>query len=231
MRWFFHSGLRRGTVLVLGAMLVISAACESSKPNPTLPPHQSKTERVGDEPGEYLIPVAEPGKSDLSGTIKHDGKPIAAGRIVLFCKSGVSFRTGIIQDGKYAVRGLPEGPSVVCVLLDPNGQLPFPEVPVPAGGAVRPGPPSSQPGPPGKSGPGSKGGQRPPMRPVPHPVVNGPKPFPQPFLDGLRQYSIPSGQTELYQALHAKYGKVHKANDLTTTLAEGVNSYNITLTR
>jgi hypothetical protein len=213
--------------VALAALSCSAVAC--SKPEP--PPEPVKG--PGGEEMEYVVPVAPAGTAKVSGTVKAGGKPITAGRVLFLFDQGLALSPGIIAaDGTYAAEGLPTGRATIVVLLDPNGEMPFPTPnmtggPPPTPGGDPPkmgGPPGGPPGAPPGGPPGLPPGA-PPLGPP-----GGLLPLPDPFIQALGGYAIPPDQARLYQALHQKYSRPSKANTIKTTVGEGSNSFDITLT-
>lgn len=229
-------------------LLAVAIGCSSSKPtnDPVLNPKH-----------RLEFDIAEPGTASLKGKISHAGRPITAGRLCFFVKNALVPMAGMINtDGSYHAIGLPEGTLHVAVILDPNGDMPFPTPPrIPGmatfpgagpnpppipGGAGMPGgpmtggtPPGAGKSPPMAGGPGPGG---PPAMPAPPamgpgeaPMVGMPLKFPPHLLGQLTNFEVPPQAREEYSKLHRKYSQFGSKNVLTVTIKSGENVVDLVL--
>ena len=223
------SRFRRAAAAVVAA-LPLAAGCGS----PSTP--QPRTDPTSKEHPTFGIPIAPGGTATVSGTVTLDGAVVHQGRVLFFTKEGLVMSPGVIQDGKYEVGGMPDGPAEAVVLLDPAGTKPFPTgggsaggAGMPPGGPPGPGGPGKQPGaggspggPPGMPPPGPPGGGGPGM-------PAGPQGLPPPFLQQL-EFVLPETDKAAYQAAHKKYGKTSPTNPLKVTVS-GNTHYDLKLTK
>lgn len=182
--------------------------------------------------------IAEPGMASLKGKISHAGEPITAGRLCFFVKNALVPMVGTINnDGTYFAIGLPEGLLHVALVLDPDGEMPFPTPPKGPGmqqlpGVGPAGPPRPPTAPTGGGGPPQSGG--PPMMPPPPmpggptgpenaPMVGMPLKFPPHLLGQLQNFEMPPQKKAEYQKLHKAYSLFGTKNKLTVNVKAGEN--------
>jgi hypothetical protein len=217
--------LRAGLILLCGILLA-ATGCKK-KPStygenpPGFPPVPEGEQK------RPTLPMAPPGKSELTGKITHKGEPIVAGSLFFIHEKGIVMMPGrIARDGTYKAFGLPTGPVRIFVILDPKGEMPFPAPmeptlhPRPGGGGEggpRGGPPGGMPGrkPGGANGP-----------PMPE---GGPPTLPPIFARRIKDFKVPPDKQELYQELHEKYGRISDDHVIKTDIKEGNNTLDIDL--
>lgn len=205
--------------LVLSLFVVALCGC-GKKATPVPPPNPEGALVIN----KWGIPVVEPGTSVLKGKVTCDNKPVKAGHIIYCYDRGISQTPGAIApDGHYETKLLQPGSVTLCLVLDPDGKLPFPEQSVMMGGppgivaskGPGGGPPTGPPGPPG----GKMGG--PPGMPLPPGL-------PAHFVRLLRSFHVPKGEDTMYKQLHLKYCKT-EGNGLKVVIGPDVTVFDITL--
>src|SRR5262245_33088792 len=107
-----------------------------------------------------------PSKTEVTGKVTHNGKPVVYGSVTLIGSDGIVYSSQIKEDGTFAIPGVPAGPVKIGV-LSPNPKPPE------AGKAS------------GKDDLGafSRGDRRPP--PVPESVVRAWFPIPDKYADPM----------------------------------------------
>lgn len=199
------------------AILVLALACGTGCGGKDAPAVASAPRKP------QKLPIASRGKSTLTGKISHQGKPIVAGRLCFFSENGLVPTAGVISSlGTYKVDGLSPGEHWICVLLDPEGRLPFAE-------------PTQAQNP--KTGPANPGVRTANRKPSPAVIASksGSGEFapwadvPPPLLMSLRNYRVPKPLQSTYGLLHGKYGRLGPNNPLKCNLSEGDNAFDITL--
>jgi hypothetical protein len=224
------------TALALALALVASLTACSSKPPDVKPKYEAPE------------PIAL-SSFKVSGKVTHQGKAPAFGYVAFYAMNGID-KTGqsrpptiavLGADGSYTIENPQLGPSMVCVLTDPETdpstlfQAPAmgPQVELPPGVAPPPGmpgvggPPGGPPGlpggPPGMPGVGAPPGM-PKMPGPPMPGMAGPK-MARPDLEKLT-----ADERKVLKALHEKYGRVGRSPLNFVITGEGDQKFDIDLT-
>jgi hypothetical protein len=221
-----------GLILLTGTLLALTGCGKKSSTNTANAPlSPSGPEGARNRP---TIPLAPPGKNELTGKISHQGEPIVAGRLFFIHSKGIVMMPGRInQDGTYRALGLPEGDVRIFAILDPEGELPFPSPREPAlgpGGPMGPGGVGSGEGyPGGMPGPGRMPG-RPGRRPGgPAMPEGGPPTLPPMVVQKVKGFVVPPDKQKLYKQLHEKYGRITEEHKIKTLIKEGTNTLDIDL--
>lgn len=162
----------------------------------------------------YGIPVAKGGKSVVKGKVTVGDEAVVGGRVLFLAEDGICMAVGIVNaEGAYSCPGLPDGRLHLAVLLDPDGEVPFPksaasEAPKAGGPLGKSGPPADGPEPGRPPGVGRRGKRD----------TDDALGMPEPFVQKTR-FRIPADMLAKYKPYHARSAKFGKTSPPTVTVA------------